>query len=207
MSLDLMKTYRRVRYGDPVVVVSGLPRSGTSMLMKMLEAGGMAVVSDGQRAADDDNPRGYFEDERVKDLARSPDKAWLRDARGKAVKVISYLLKELPPGHNYKVVFVRRELGEVLASQGKMLTRRGEAAGPSDGRMRELFESDLWKAGYLLKHRPWFETLEVRYAEVVARPGEEARRIAAFLGGALDVAAMAAAVDASLYRNRAGSAG
>ena len=203
MRFELVRLYRRARYGAPIVVVSGLPRSGTSMLMKMLEAGGMAVVSDGQRSADQDNPKGYFEDERVKRLAQDPDKAWLRSARGKALKIISYLLKELPPDHNYKVVFVRRDLREVLASQTKMLARRGEAAETPDERMMELFENDLWRAIYLVKHRPQFETLEVGYAEVVAHPEEQARRIAAFLGESLEVAAMAQAVDASLYRNRA----
>jgi hypothetical protein len=172
------------------------------MLMKMLEAGGMAVVSDGQRGADEDNPKGYFEDERVMDLAKQPDRRWLRAARGKAIKIISYLLKELPSQNNYKVIFVRRDLREVLASQAKMLARRGESAETPDERMRELFEDQLWKARYLLKHRPQFETLEVAYAEVVARPGEQARRIAAFLGLSLDVAAMVEAVDANLYRNR-----
>ena len=128
---------RRLRYGPPIVVVSGLPRSGTSMAMKMLEAGGLAVVTDNVRAADDDNPRGYYEDERVKDLARDANRAWLRDARGKAIKIISFLLKDLPPDNNYKVLFMERDLGEVLASQQKMLDHRGERLldrGPADAR-------------------------------------------------------------------------
>src|SRR5688572_29274329 len=97
---------RRWRYGQPIVVVSGLPRSGTSMAMKMLEAGGLVVVTDNVRTADDDNPRGYYEDERVKDLARDANRTWLRDARGKAIKIISFLLKDLPPDNNYKVLFM-----------------------------------------------------------------------------------------------------
>jgi len=203
MAFDLWRLLRRARYGKPIVLVSGLPRSGTSMLMKMLDAGGLAVVSDGLRSADEDNPRGYFEDERVKNLAQDPDKRWLHEARGRAIKIISYLLKELPPQHNYKVLFVRRDLREVLASQAKMLARRGERSDASDERMLELFEGDLWKAAYLLKRRPQFEVLELRYAEVVAEPEEQARRMAAFLGRGLDVAAMAGAVDPSLHRNRA----
>lgn len=202
MALDLLRLYRRARYGRPIVLVSGLPRSGTSMLMKMLEAGGVPVVSDGLRAADEDNPKGYIEDERVKNLARDPDKAWLREARGKAIKIISYLLKELPPQHNYKVLFVRRDLREVLASQAKMLARRGESSDGSDERMMELFENDLWKAGYLLKRGPQFEVLELRYAEVVGQPEAQARRMASFLGLGLDVAAMVRVVDPSLHRNR-----
>jgi hypothetical protein len=198
--------YRRLRYGEPIVVVSGLPRSGTSMIMKMLEAGGLAVLTDGLRAADEDNPKGYYEVERVKGLAREADKGWLAEARGKGLKVISYLLKSLPPRFNYRVVFIRREMEEVLASQRKMLARRGEAEDTPPERMRALFEDDLWRASYQLKRRPEFETLELHYSAVLARPLEEARRLAAFLGGGLDVEAMAAAVDPQLYRNRASRA-
>ena len=94
----LMKAYRKLRYGEPVIVVSGLPRSGTSMAMKMLAAGGLSTVTDGQRTADEDNPKGYYEDERVKDLAQMEDKSWLEGARGKAIKIISFLLRELAAG-------------------------------------------------------------------------------------------------------------
>jgi hypothetical protein len=177
------------------------------MIMKMLEAGGLAVLTDGLRAADEDNPKGYYEVERVKGLAEEKDKSWLAEARGKGVKVISYLLKSLPPRFNYKVVFIRREMEEVLASQRKMLARRGEAEATPPERMRALFEDDLWRASYQLKRRPEFETIELHYSAVLARPLEEARRLAAFLGRrGLDVEAMAAAVDPQLYRNRASHA-
>jgi hypothetical protein len=204
MASSVSRLYRRLRYGEAIVVVSGLPRSGTSMAMKMLEAGGLEVVSDGLREADVDNPRGYFELEEVKDLARSADKSWLRRARGKAVKIISHLLKELPPEHNYKVVFLNRHLDEVLASQQKMLKNREEESATEDERMKELFGDDLWRARYALKKRPWFEAIEIDYAEVVADPEGQARRINAFLGGRLAVERMAEAVDPNLYRNRAG---
>jgi hypothetical protein len=184
------------------VVVSGLPRSGTSMVMKMLEAGGLPVLTDGIRTADEDNPKGYYEVERVKNLATEADKAWLAEARGKVVKVISFLLKSLPPHYNYRVVFIRREMEEVLASQRKMLARRGETEETPPERMRSLFEDDLWRASYQLKRRPEFETIELHYSAVLAHPQDEARRLAAFLGGGLDVEAMAAAVDPQLYRNR-----
>lgn len=174
------------------------------MLMKMLEAGGLPLVVDGQRTADEDNPKGYYEDERVKELAKKPDRRWLESARGRAIKIISFLLKELPPQYNYRVVFMRRNLQEVLASQAKMLERRGEASESKDDRMRELFESDLWKAGYLLKHQPHFETLDVHYREVLEHPREQADRINRFLGGGLNVDAMTTVVDRELYRNRAG---
>ncbi len=203
MSSSIVRLYRRIRFGEPVIVVSGLPRSGTSMLMKMLEAGGLQVVTDGQRAADEDNPKGYYEVERVKDLAREKDKRYLAGARGKVVKIISFLLKSLPANLNYRVIFVKRNLDEVLASQRKMLVRCGEADDTPEERMRELLETDLFRAGYMLRHAPQFESIEVQYAELVARPEEEARRIAAFLGGRLDVRAMVSVVDPALYRNRA----
>jgi len=203
MLAALYKSYRRIRYREPIVVVSGLPRSGTSMLMKMLEAGGLKIVQDGVRTADEDNPRGYYELERIKDLAREPDKAWLREARGKAIKVISYLLKDLPEDHNYNVLFIRREMSEVLASQNKMLERRGETTTLGDEQMAELFETDLWRAGYLLKRAPQFEVLELDYRDVLDKPKAAAERINAFLDRKLDVDAMSGVVDKQLYRNRA----
>jgi hypothetical protein len=195
--------YRNMVYGEAVVVVSGLPRSGTSMAMKMLEAGGVEVVTDGARTADIDNPKGYFEDDRVLDLAKSEDKAWLKDARGKAVKIISYLLRHLPPDNNYRVLFMRREISEVLASQAKMLERRGEEQGTDDDSMREFFETDLWKANYHLKRAPHIEALDVHYRQVLEDPVPHARQIAEFLGRDLDIEAMASIVDPELYRNRA----
>ena len=101
---------RRLRRGAPVVVVSGLPRSGTSMLMNMLAAGGLELLSDGARAADEDNPHGYFELERVMALADEPDPSWLHAARGKGVKIISHLLKHLPRENDYRVILVERDL-------------------------------------------------------------------------------------------------
>ncbi len=203
MAPNLRRIYRRARFGEPIVVVSGLPRSGTSMTMKMLEASGMQLVVDGVRTADEDNPKGYFELERVKELAKETDWNWLAAARGKAIKIISYLLKELPADNNYRVLLMRRDLREVLASQAKMLARRGESSDATDERMMELFEGDLWRAAYLLKHRPWFESLELDYRRVLDEPAAEATRIRDFLGRDLDVEAMAAVVDRQLYRNRA----
>jgi hypothetical protein len=193
---------RRLRYGRPVVIVSGLPRSGTSMAMKMLEAGGMELVVDNIRTADEDNPKGYYEDERVKDLAEMEEKAWLRDARGKVIKVVSSLLNYLPPTNAYKVVFMRRNLHEVLASQTKMLDRRNEESQTDDEDLLAMYESHLEKVQFQLRFRPNFEALYVDYANVVAEPAHEARRIAEFVGGGLDPERMAGAVDGSLYRNR-----
>ena len=200
--IHLHRLWRRVRYGQPVIVVSGLPRSGTSMAMKMLEAGGMEIVTDGEREADEDNPRGYYEDERVKDLANAPDKSWLRASRGRAVKVISFLLKDLPPNLNYQVILMRRDLTEVLASQRKMLERRGETDDTPDERMMELWQDQLWRVNYLLRKAPQFEWVELEYGEALQNPEAAAARIAELVEG-LDERAMAKVVDPALYRNRA----
>jgi hypothetical protein len=194
-----------MRFGAPIVVVSGLPRSGTSMAMKMLDAGGMRVVADGIREADIDNPKGYYEDERVKDLAEMDDKSWLRESRGRVIKIISFLLFHLPPDNNYKIIFMRRDLEEVLASQSKMLANRDESTDTDDQRMRQVYESHLWRVNYLLKHNAHLEALEVPYTAVLDDPQGQAERINEFLGGGLDVAAMTTVADRKLYRNRAQS--
>jgi hypothetical protein len=186
-----------------ITIVSGLPRSGTSMMMKMLEAGGMTVMSDGLRQADEDNPRGYYEFERVKQLDKADDKTWLKDAEGKVVKIISQLLQDLPADHNYKVVFMRRRMSEILASQKKMLERRGEPTDSiSDNELAGLFETHLSKIDSWLKEQPNFEVLYITYHEVIAKPAPFAEKINNFLGGSLSTGKMAAAVDASLHRNR-----
>jgi hypothetical protein len=195
--------FRRLRRGAPIVVVSGLPRSGTSMAMKMLEAGGVPIVTDGVRTADESNPKGYYEFERVKELDKSGDMAWLGDARGKAVKIISFLLTYLPDTYDYQVVFMNRDIDEVLASQNKMLTARGETAETADDeKMREVYRKHLDKVGRFLRNRSCFHVLQVAYGDVVENPAAEARRINDFLGGGLNVAQMSAVADRELYRNR-----
>ncbi|MGE0815310.1 MAG: sulfotransferase family protein [Vicinamibacterales bacterium] len=194
---------RRVRYGPPIVIVSGLPRSGTSMMMTMLAAGGVPLVVDGVREADPSNPKGYFEYEPVKDLdKRGADLGWLRGARGRAVKIISFLLTWLPEDFSYDVILMQRDLDEVLASQAEMLSRRGEAPGEAEA-ARATFEGHLAQLDRFLASRPCFRTLRVPYRDAVAAPAATAARVAAFLGRRLDTAAMAAAVDPALYRNRA----
>jgi len=186
---------------DFITIVSGLPRSGTSMMMKMLEAGGMEILTDKIREADDDNPQGYYEFERVKKLKE--DQAWLEDARGKAVKVISALLKDLPPGYDYKVIFMRRKLEEVLASQKQMLVRRGEPTDRvSDERLRQLFQKHLQRVAVWLDEQPNFAVIYVDYNEVLDDPAVHVNRINQFLGNTLDVEKMAGVVDKSLYRRR-----
>jgi hypothetical protein len=197
-----------------ITVVSGLPRSGTSMAMQMIVAGGIEPMTDGLRVADADNPRGYFEFERVKSLRT--DKAWIDDARGKVVKVIHMLVPELPEGRPYRIVFLERDIREVVRSQSTMLARSGKAGGglPPD-RLAAVFTQQLAQVHAWLAARPDFKVLPVRHADLIADARGQAARIAEFLGspaaseGApggtprLDREAMAAAVDPSLHRNRA----
>ncbi|CAN5487178.1 hypothetical protein BH23ACI1_BH23ACI1_21810 [soil metagenome] len=195
--------FRRLRYGRPIIIVSGLPRSGTSMAMRMLEAGGLEIVTDRARPADDDNPYGYFEYDHVLSLDKGEDQGWLAGARGKAVKVVSALLPHLPERYQYRVIFMHRDLREVLVSQNKMLERRGGAGGTAgDDEMVRIYEGHLARVTALLRRRRCFETLDVRYADVLADPAGQARRIHQFLGGGLDAARMAEAVSPDLYRNR-----
>src|SRR5262245_34492606 len=197
--------FRRLRRGAPIVVVSGLPRSGTSMAMKMLEAGGVPIVTDGIRTADESNPKGYYEFERVKELDKNGDTAWLGDARGKAVKIISFLLTYLPDGYDYQVVFMNRDIDEVLASQNKMLVARGEHPDTAgDAQMRKVYEQHLAKVERFLRNRACFATLRVGYKDVIDNPSTQAARINEFLGGRLNVARMSEVADRELYRNRKG---
>jgi hypothetical protein len=201
MTRPAQRVYRRIRFGKPIVVVSGLPRSGTSMAMKMLEAGGLPAVTDGLRTPDEDNPKGYYEDERVKNLHQDADKAWLRAARGKAIKIISFLLKSLPADNNYKVVFVSRDVREIVASQNTMLKRRGESNETSDERAEALLREQVADARFFLR-RPQFEVLELPYKETLDNPRAQAQRVAEFLAQPLDIEKMVGVVDVQLYRNR-----
>ena len=193
---------QRWRYGEAVIVVSGLPRSGTSMFMNMLQAGGLPILTDSVRAADHDNPQGYFEMERVKRLEQETDRSWLREARGRGLKVISHLLKALPDDNRYRIVFVMRDLDEIIASQNAMLARRGETNPVTDARARELYRRHLVNVRVMARQRPNMQMVEVHYANAVSEPRAVADRVNRFLGGHLDGAKMAAVVDRNLYRNR-----
>src|SRR5262249_10258939 len=126
---------------NEITIVSGLPRSGTSLMMKMLEAGGIEPVTDNIRGADLDNPKGYYEFAKVKAIAQ--DSSWVPETRGKAFKMVSVLLRNLPPNHRFKLIFMRRDMREVLASQSKMLEHMGKASGPRDEEMATLFKNHL----------------------------------------------------------------
>lgn len=184
----------------PILIVSGLPRSGTSLMMQMLAAGGYEIVTDKIRVADTDNPHGYCEFERVKQLKQ--DSSWLPEIRGKVVKMISQLLYDLPPTEQYRVVFMERDLDEVLSSQEKMLIRLGKPTAPRD-KIRAAFISHLAKFNDWLDRQPNFAVLRMPYADLMDDPVTGAQQVNEFLGGSGNVDAMITAVDPKLYRNRA----
>jgi Sulfotransferase domain len=199
----LKERFQASRYGEPIVVVSGLPRSGTSMMMKMLESGGLAILMDGERKADVDNPNGYYEVERVKNLEKETDKSWLRAARGKVIKVISFLIKDLPDDNRYKVLFLRRDLDEVIRSQDKMIARLGTENASADAEaMKEAYRNDIVRTRLFCKSRANFDLMEVHYKGTIEDPLATAKAVNAFLGGKLDEEKMRTAVQAELYRNR-----
>ncbi len=195
--------FKRSNRSQPMItVVSGLPRSGTSMMMKILEAGGMEVFTDNLRAADEDNPKGYYELEQVKAL-KDGDDAWIKDAPGKVVKVISSLLEYLPSPYKYKIVFMRREIVEILASQKQMLVRRGENSEGDDQKMAEMFQEHLKRVRVWLANQPNMETLYVDYNALMADPAPEIKAVAEFLGLNENLDAMLAVPDKKLYRQKA----
>ena len=184
-----------------ITIVSGLPRSGTSLMMQMLAGGGMPILSDGERQADVDNPRGYLEWERIKQLPKDP--ACIAEAEGKAVKVISLLLLSLPEGHEYRVIFMQRPLAEVLASQDVMLQHRGTAKPGKDASVvAAAFEKNLRAVNAWLDSKDYVKTLRVSYHDVLRDAEGVAQKLAHFLEVNLNVEAMTRQVDANLYRNR-----
>lgn len=192
MNVDLSNT---------IVIVSGLPRSGTSMMMQMLNAGGIPSLTDGLRSPDDDNPKGYYELEAVKKTKQ--DFSWLADAAGTSVKVVHLLLRELPLNRKYRIVFMKRHLEEVLASQAAMLERRNEkGANLTPDRLAKAYQQQLDKLDQWIADQACMEVLYVAYHDVVADPNAQAVRINEFLGGQLDVDSMAAVSDSMLYRQR-----
>lgn len=183
-----------------IIVVSGLPRSGTSLMMQMLDRGGIPAVTDELRTPDVDNPRGYYEFEAVKRTKQ--DASWLPAARGRAVKLVSSLLYDLPATEAYRVLFMQRDLEEVLESQEKMLARLGNSAAPRD-KMRAAFRVHLERLYEWLPQQPQMRVLMVNYNRLLQDAPTEVRSIADFLGGRATAESMLAAIDPSLYRNRA----
>jgi len=188
-------------YAAPMItIVSGLPRSGTSLMMQMLAAGGMTILTDSERKPDIDNPRGYCEWEPAKLLPRQP--GLIDQAEGKAVKVISQLLLSIPKGRDYKVIFMERPLPEILASQDEMLRRRGKPGSVSHEALTSAFKDHLIEVSATLENRPDISVLRMGYRRLLNDPRGHSKSIKDFLALDLNVEAMSAQADPSLYRNR-----
>lgn len=186
-----------------IVVVSGVPRSGTSLMMQMLAAGGLPVLADGARAVDQDNPRGYYEWEPVKRLPQEPQ--LIGEAEERAVKVISSLLLSLPPGRDYRVIFLERPLAEVVASQALMIERRGTKGAPlSPKALEKALEGHLRQVRGWLSRRPDIQVLTAGYHRLLATARSESERVRDFLGREMDIEAMARQVDPSLRHHQSG---
>lgn len=182
-----------------IAIVSGLPRSGTSLMMQMLEHGGIEIVTDHIRTADTDNPRGYCEFERVKKIKQ--DASWLPEIRGKAVKMVSQLLYDLPAGERYRILFMERDLDEMLVSQEKMLERLGKKAAPRE-EIKRAYLLHLERLHRWLEQQRNMDVLRLCYNTLLQSPKEQAGRVREFLGGRVDPERMLRSIDPSLYRNR-----
>ena len=189
---------------EVINIVSGLPRSGTSMMMQMLIAGGMHPLTDGKRQSDESNPKGYFEHEKVKSLAR--DRSWVGEGKGKVLKVVAPLVPFLPPIYHYRFILMIRSLAEVVDSQEKMLDRLGTKNDASkSSSLAGIYAKQLRKAVRIATQNPLFEMITVKYDDVLTNPLETATRIGKFLQIDLDLESMTAVVDPSLHRSRSGT--
>ena len=192
---------RRPSLSSSITLVSGLPRSGTSMMMRMLDQGGMPIRTDNIRKANEDNPNGYFELEKIKELEKGA--SWLKEERGRAIKAISAFLPLLPKDIYYYVVFMQRDMAEILASQQKMLQRRGVSDDQiPDELMAAKYEAYLAATYQWLEKQEHLNVLFVHYSDVLNDPWRQAQRVNAFLDNSLDVGNMVQVVDPNLYRQR-----
>ena len=200
----------KAKSGKTFVLVSGLPRSGTSLMMQMLEAGGVGVVTDGEKAADEDNPKGYLEWEPLKRIARQPQLLDDDALAGKAIKAVSALIQSMPTKHQYKVLYMIRPIDEVVASQSLMMEHRGMKGADVErdelARGLESHRTDILK---WLQKAPHMDCIAVDYPALVSEPENVLPCIVAFLGeeSLPNRGGMAAVIDKSLYRHRAADAG
>jgi hypothetical protein len=198
-SMDRWEGQAPADRSQTVTIVSGLPRSGTSMMMQILNAAGIEPYTDGCRTPDEDNPRGYFEHQRATRLHE--DSAWLPEARGKAVKVVAHLLPRLPLDQQYRIVLLHRNLDEVVASQRAMLDRRGRSGDSlTDAELAQVYAGQLVRIQQWLRRAPGVQVLTVNYVHALADPAGTVARLAAFLGEPFNQSRAAAAVEPALRR-------
>lgn len=187
------------------VLASGLPRSGTSLMMQMLEAGGMKILTDEKRGADEDNPKGYYEWEPIKQIDTIPELLDAQGLDGRAIKCISMLLQKMPPKHNYKVIFMMRPIEELVQSQRKMIDRLVTQGPEADTeQLYRALTAHSNQTRNWLKSAPHMEFIEVDYPTLVKDPAPQISRVVEFLGAERlpKCAAMAEVVDPSLHRKK-----
>lgn len=182
---------------NTIIIVSGLPRSGTSMMMQMLTSGGLTALTDDVRAKDTNNPKGYFEYEKVKSLGQNAD--WLHLAQGKVIKVIAQLVPFLPNQFDYKIIMMHRDIKEILTSQQKML---GKDTAVIPFALADIFTKQLQETEQFIASRSNMEVLPIHYKQVIDAPLEQANNIASFLNMDLNVNALIDSIDQKLYRNK-----
>jgi predicted AlkP superfamily phosphohydrolase/phosphomutase/tetratricopeptide (TPR) repeat protein len=184
-----------------LLIVSGLPRSGTSLMMQMLRAGGIEPMTDAKRAADEDNPEGYWEWEAIKKLPQDP--RLIEQAEGKSVKVISALLPSLPGKHRYTIIYMVRPTEQVVDSQWAMLARQCTQPKSEKQHLIEVQEHHSRQIREVLKKSDRVRLLEVSYPELVADPEPVIARLAELLSERFRPGpAVAACVQPKLFRNR-----
>jgi predicted AlkP superfamily phosphohydrolase/phosphomutase/tetratricopeptide (TPR) repeat protein len=184
-----------------ITIVSGLPRSGTSMMMQMLGAGGLEILTDYARESDNNNPRGYWEYNKVKNLAS--DNSWIHEGQGKVIKIIAFLLQYLPADYRYKVIFMEREMQEVIQSQQIMLGRKVDVEKKVYPlALAETFAKQLEKTRSWINNHPQFDVLNINYETAINQPMDVAESLSSFLEVDLDIESMIRSVDPSLYRNK-----
>lgn len=182
---------------NTIIIVSGLPRSGTSMMMQMLSSGGLETLTDDVRLQDINNPKGYFEYEKVKSLAQ--DASWLHVAQGKVVKIIAQLIPFLPNEFNYKIIMMHRDINEILVSQQKML---GKDTTIIPFALGDIFTKQLQQTELFISNQPTMEAISIQYKEAINSPIEQVNKIASFLNRDLNLNEMMASIDKNLYRNK-----
>lgn len=191
-SMDISKALK-----NSIIVVSGLPRSGTSMMMQILEAGGLEILSDNKRKPDTSNPKGYYELEAVKKL--NIDNSVIKEAPGKVIKIITHLLEHLPMDYNYKIIFMKRNIEEIMRSQQKML---GEEEEDYPTEMIEIFKKELNNVEIWIQDNPNIEMIKINYSDMIHDPSENIHLIKEFLGVPLNEKKMLKVIDPSLYRSK-----
>lgn len=195
-----------------ITIISGLPRSGTSLMMQIVEAAGLSIFTDGKRLADDSNQRGYYEHDRISGLLQQSDRSWLAATRGQALKIVAPLLSALPlrfkpdqegaqprKAPSYRILFMERDIREILASQSAMLQRLGKK--PPQGDLAKAYQQQVTNAAcWIQQHQ--IPTLGIDYHDLVHGSDDLLRKIAAFLGTPDKLAEMQAVIDPRMHRAR-----